>query len=278
MTTVASKVGGTSLPLVAGAANAPIVDPLTDLLLVYIGHWIKTSIDPRLSLLDGPGVTAGAAVAVTDACPTTRRFSYDPGSWWMRDKTLLGKAVDPSPALYIWERTCKVERYTMVYDVQTRNMGLFYVFPECAGPDGQRARSGLLSAINKVIARASQRNSHPTFTYQGTSYPDVPITSIIAERGRVSWEFTESAIGFEVPIPSAHAAPGGTAAGGYSQYGFPAIRATIMTKELVGHDTVVDPDDVAFDTTMSIYTNEDGNAQDLALFSESVVPMPTGEP
>jgi hypothetical protein len=103
------------------------------------------------------------------------------------------------------------------------------------------------------------------------------MTSIIAERGRLAWEYTEGTCGFMVPVPSANAAPGGTAAGGYSQYGFPALTGTIMTKELIGHDTLVDPDDVAFDTTLSAYTNEEGNDQELALFSQVVVPMSTGD-
>lgn len=278
MTSVASSVGATQLPLVAGAANSPIVDPLNDLLLAYLAHWIKTTADPRLSLLLGPGIASGASVAVDDACHTDSRFSFDPGSSWMRDAGLLGKNGVYRPALYVWERSCKVMPYTLVYDVQVRNIGVFYVFPELRTLDGMRARSGLLSAINKALLRASQRNSHPTFTYQGKAYPNVPITSIIAERGRLAWEFTESAIGFEVPVPSANAAPGGTAAGGYSQYGFPAIRATIMTKELIGHDSLVDPDDVAFDMAMDIFTNEDGDAQNLDLFSQSVVPAPTGQP
>lgn len=280
MTTVASKIGATELPLVAGAANAPISEPFLNLMLAYLGHWIKTSIDPQLSLLQGPSVASGVAVAVTDACPTTTRYPHDPGSWWMRDPLLLGDEETGDgaiPAFYIWERSCKVEPYSLVYDMQARNLGIFYVFPECRGLDGQRARAGLLSAINKVLMRASQRNSHPTFTYQSTSYPNVPVTSIIAERGRLSWAYTEGTCGMMVPVPSANAAPGGTAAGGYTQYGFPALTGTIMTKELIGHDTLVDPDDVAFDTTMSIYTNEEGNPLDQALFSEIVVPMPTGD-
>lgn len=281
MTSVASKVGATGLPLVAGAANAPIPEPFLNLMLAYVGHWIKTSIDPQLALLKGPSVASGVSVAVTDACPVATRYPHDPGSWWLQDPALLGDEETgdgAQPALYIWERSSKVTPYTLVYDVQARNLGVFYVFPECRGLDGQRARAGLLSAINKALLRASQRNSHPTFTYQGTAYPNVPITSIIAERGRISWELTESVIGFEVPVPSANASPGGTAAGGYTQYGFPALRATIMTKELIGHDTLVDPDDVAFDTTMSIYTNEEGDAQNLALFTESVIAAPTGQP
>jgi hypothetical protein len=281
MTSVASKIGATELPLTAGTANAPIAEPLLNLLLAYCGHWIKTSVDPQLSLLEGPSVAAGVAVAVTDACPEATRYPHAPGSWWMRDPALLGDEETGDgavPALYIWERSCKVTRYSLVYDMQERNLGVFYVFPECRGLDGQRARAGLLSAINKALLRASQRNSHPTFTYQGTAYPNVPITSIIAERGRLAWELTESAIGFEVPIPSANAAPGGTAAGGYSQYGFPALHGTIMTKERIGHDSLVDPDDVAFDMAMDIYTNEEGDAQNLALFSQSVVPAPTGQP
>jgi glyoxylate utilization-related uncharacterized protein len=51
-----------------------------------------------------------------------------------------------------------------------------------------------------------------------------------------------------------------------------------MTKERIGHDSLVDPDDVAFDMAMDIYTNEEGDAQNLALFSQSVVPAPTGQP
>lgn len=277
MTTVATSVGATGLPLVAGPANSPIKDPLVSLLQAYLGHWIQTSINPSLSLLSGPGIVAGASVAVTEACPTNGRFSHDPGSVWMRDKLLTSATTPPRPALYVWERSCKVIPYTLVYDMQERNIGVFYVFPECRGLDGLEARSGLLSAINKALLEASTRNSHPTFTYQTVPYPNVPVTSIIAERGRLSWAYTEGTCGFMVPVPSANAAPGGTAAGGYSQYGFPAITGTIMTKELIAHDTPVDPDDVAFDHTLSIHTNELGDPTSQALFSEVVVPMPTGD-
>jgi signal transduction histidine kinase len=83
MTSVASKIGATELPLAAGAANAPIAEPLLNLLLAYCGHWIKTSVDPQLSLLEGPSVAAGVAVAVTDACPEATRYPHAPGSWWL---------------------------------------------------------------------------------------------------------------------------------------------------------------------------------------------------
>jgi hypothetical protein len=50
-----------------------------------------------------------------------------------------------------------------------------------------------------------------------------------------------------------------------------------MTKERIGHDTLVDPDDVAFDMSLDVYTNEEGNAQDLVLFAQDIIPAPTGD-
>jgi hypothetical protein len=228
LTSLSTTIGATEIPVPAGAAHSPIRDPLVVGLLDYLGHWIKETLDAKLPTLGGPDT-----VAVTDASPTATRYMFDPRGWWVR-----AMVQTKTPGLWIWHRGSKRIEYSTVHDFRERNIGLLYAFPELSGPRGMPTRAGLMTAVDAALFRALERGSHPTYQ-NGAMF-----VSTIAGVNALRVVYQDCQIGFEFAAPQTGAGAGGQPDGGFEQYGFMTLRATIMSRERVGADTPEDPADV----------------------------------
>jgi hypothetical protein len=60
------------------------------------------------------------------------------------------------------------------------------------------------------------------------------------------------------------------------QYGFHCLRGSLFSRERLGHDAFVDPDDVLGDLSMTITHNEYGDVLDGLTVLEGTLPGPDG--
>ncbi len=243
MTTLASTTGAFALPIPAGAADTEIDDPVILGLLAYLGHWYSWGLDTKLANLAGPDTTA-----VSNACPDTNRFAFNPEGWWAR---VLSETQQP--ALFIWSKGSKRTPQTMIYDMRERQLGFLYVFPEVLGPRAMPTRSGLMQAIDALTRRAFDRGAHPTYE-NGVQFVDT-----VASPGCLAVYLDSTEEGFEFPGPQIGAGAGGQPDGGFEQYGYPTLRGTIVARERISNDSFEDPEDVLEGITLGLYHNEQGD-------------------
>jgi len=260
MATAASTTAGLVIPVPAGAANSAIADPLTDGLAAYCGHWIKYALDAKFAVIGGPSTTA-----ITDACPTANRFSYDPKGWWT-----IAVENAQTPCLWVWSISDQRERQTMVYDMITRKLGFLYAFPQVLGPRGMPTRSGMMNAVAKALRVAFMRGAHPTYA-GGVQFVDT-----IADPNTLEVFLDSTEEGFEFAAPQTGAGAGGEPDGGFEQYGYPVLRGVFTARERVGHDTFEDPGDLLGDMSMTITHNEYGDVLDGLTVLEGTLPGPDG--
>ena len=230
-----SAVGATTLPVPAGASLSAISDPIVDALIDFLGFVIKDALDAKLAVL-----TPTSA----NACPATNRYTYDPRAYWVRN---------PTPALYVWwSGRSKVVEHSTVYDRRERDIGLFYVFDELVGPDGQAPRAGLMAAVDAAITRASSLRYHPSYGYNGWPNGTPLHASIGADVGFLGWQYKGGQVGAMVPVPSD--ARQQTVDGAVVRF-YPALQGTITVSEKIGGFELEDPADVLGDVATTI-TND----------------------
>lgn len=257
MPTVNTNVGGLAIPVPAGAASDPLLDPAVLPLLDYLAYWLRAMLNTKLASMGG---TADVANQVyVDACPAANLFPYDPKQYWTHN---------PKPALYGWWGGPSIRRgQTIVYDVRERELQLMWVYSQLNGPAGDRARSGLAADVDAIFHRAHARGAHPSYGYNGAA----PGTPIWKSMGVHSWEYVEGRPGALMETPSGSSRAGGISDGQAQTY-YPAVMGRVIVRERIYNDTMVDPDDVNLDTRIAIVTNEEGDRTNLVEFSEIYLP------
>lgn len=170
-------VGALELPLAAtGTTNEPLVDPVVELLLAFVGHALTYDIDPKLA--DWPG-TAQAS------CPASRRFGHSP----FEPRAHQTGFVPPS--LWIWWDGISGNndaRRTAGYRWRTRELRLIYIFPELPAQAALEVRRGLVNAVECSIRRWLEQRWHPTFSYGGKA-PGQRIEHYVADLDRLVVDF-----------------------------------------------------------------------------------------
>ena len=251
---MSGQVGALVLP-VPVASPARIVDPVAVGLADFFRYVIRAAIGP-----------AAAAVNATlsDVLPTANVLTHDPAGYWVRG---------PFPALYLWpEGDSTVRQHSTVYDVRERRLRLFYVLTEAVGPDGQKLWSGLATAVDAALVRASARGYEPAYSY-GTSLAGTPIAQSLGPLGAVGWEYQGGRPDLAVPVPSASAQAGGPGEGAITR-AYPVLFGSVLVRERVLADTGIYS--VTPDMSVEIVTNETGDLADPLAFLEGVLPESDG--
>lgn len=257
---VATTVGGLSLPLAAGVLADATNDPTIDLMLAYVGHWLREMLDARLAVQ-----TPTAA----NACPSTSRFPWDPRDVWPRMT---------KPALFIWQQgRSRITHETSVYDRRERTLGLFYVFDELQMPDGMTPRAGLMAAADAVLARAFDRMSHPTFSHGSYAAGRNVRAMLDGDLSSLAVRYDGAEVGFMAEVPG-DGMRQGMNADGRVQRGFPCLRGTLTVWERVRLDTLDYETDAAGDVDVTIRTNTESiDPADVVTVLEGYLPSFDGE-
>lgn len=240
MPTESATVGGLLLPLPAGAISDPTDDPAITLLLAFVGHWLKATLDDRLAI---------QTPTSADACPDDNRHPWDPlptGVWTRMSK----------PALFIFSQgEEKQVELTGIRTYRQRELGLFYVFDELQLPSGIVARAGLMEAAAKTLARAFDRQSHPTFEYGAYAVNSTIGRMLTGDPMDFGADLISTTQGFMAVVPGARSREG-FEADGRIERGFPCLNAKLRVMERVNLDQFEDGDEIA-DFTGTISTNTD---------------------
>lgn len=246
MPTASQYVGGQLLPIPTAGTDSHLLDPTASALLAYFGHWIKVSLDPKLSEMRGPVSSS----AITDACPTGHRFPWDHGGSFMRKHMVSGVATVPLPGLWVWHVDDvpgdKNDGASLFHDTTVRLYHLNWIFPEVEIPDGYLARSGLASAVGRIIVAACDKQRHPTFGYGG----DALGTPIASSLGALGVRFLRGKAHKMSSRPSA-ASVSGIGAEGVATKFFPMYEAHIGVVERVS-DWESSSDDANSDWLLTI--------------------------
>jgi hypothetical protein len=261
MPDVDTSFGKLVLPYPAGAESDPLIDPPVEVLLGYLGFWLRAMLNDKLASMGG-GRPEATDENYADACPVANRFPYDPfvGEIWRRN---------PKPALYCWWKGSSVTTpKTMVYDLRTRELGLLWVFCEVQAPRNDELRHGALAAVDAVITRAIRRGSHPGYGHGS----DDPGTPVWRSAGVAEIRLGQTTPGKLAPIPEGldrrDTSPGQVT--GYYQ----AVAGSIFVSERVPADSLRVPEDLNTDQTLTIATNEEGDVLDVVDLIEVVIPSP----
>jgi hypothetical protein len=239
-----SRVGSLEMPVPQGAALETFSDPTLEVLLAFLGKWLKSELDSKLSQL-----TPTSA----DACPVANRYPYNPEDTFVRN---------PSPALYAWEESSKVEPWTLRWDVMVRRIRVMYVFEELVKPFGFMARHGLMSAVAKTFAKASERRRKSDFQHE-----DDPLGwPISLSLNLLDWKMTEGQQGFLQAIPS------GGDLDRQVRRGYPAYQAIFEVTERIDQRTI---SELLADGVISIETGD--HTGSTIEFMERIAEAPDGD-
>lgn len=247
-----SAVGSLTLPVETGGALSEFEDPTLLGLLSFLGFYLKDSLDDKLAEL-----TPTSA----DACPEANRHPFDPESTYVR----LGL-----PALYAWPLNSKRVQQTMTYEALEREIKVMYIFEELVKPIGMRARHGLLGAVDRIFAKASERGRHEDYAYGA----DALGTPIARSLNWVSWEFVGAEQGFASAIPGSSSRAASGSVDSQVQRGYPSLVATFKVVERIEPQTLVDPEERLGDSTLVIETGDE--PEDTFEFLERILPPNDG--
>ncbi|MFQ5425416.1 MAG: hypothetical protein ACE5F9_15735 [Phycisphaerae bacterium] len=250
-------VGGTQLPVPAGATGDKFTDPLVEALLDFSATYIKWAIDAKLANLTG---------TPSDAVPTANRFTFDPLEPRGHSKTL------PRPALFVWwGGRSRWLGQTMLYATRVRNVNFMYVFDELPGFDEMDRRSGLMNAIDAAMFQMTVRQVVNTYGY-GTAPAGSWINTVLADPNMIEWDWQGAQMGRfgidEGPLAERRAAK-------RSGRDWPALRGDWQVEERVALQTLSDPADVMNDIAATIY-GSDGETTDGVVLINGVLTAPDG--
>lgn len=207
-----TDVGALRVPMEPGANLSPLVDPVVDGLLDFLGFALRDALNAKLAQLSPTSA---------DACPTAARYPYDPRGYWTRN---------PKPALYLWwGGRSSVGSYSTVYDTRERELQLFYVWEETVGPSGSNARAGLMAAADAALMRASSLRMHPAYGYRGAPL-GTPLAVALADLGLLGWTYQGGTVGIMSPVPGD--VRNSPSEGAVVRY-FPALQATLTVSEKI---------------------------------------------
>jgi len=222
MPTSSRYVGSQLLPLEEAGGDSALLDPTLTGLLAFAGHCIKHNLDAKLVEMVGPG-----REPITDACPVGHRFPWDHRGSFMREHDVGGGALAvPLPGLWMWGGSSEYDQEcsTLMHDAFKRTISIHYIFPQLSIPLGYRARSGLLSAVERTLRSAFSDLYHPT--YNNGQMVDT-------ELGLIRVQMLGVQCGEIAPVPRGSRARG-AGTDGHEQKFYPAVQATLMVTERIG--------------------------------------------
>jgi hypothetical protein len=149
MTSNASTVGAVQFPVPEGAQDSALRDPVCEVLLAYLAHWLNYGLDAKLGNMRPTNVAGGLSVV-----PRGARFDYDPGTTFVRN---------PLPALYCWYGRETRKQWTMVKWLRVATYHVRWYFAPLTVPKGRGLRSGLQSNVARLLHRAADELRHDTF-------------------------------------------------------------------------------------------------------------------
>lgn len=256
MPSTTTNVGGTTLPVPAGALNSSLDDPAVKGLLDYLAFWIKNTLDTKLANMTGP-----VNKPVTDAAPAANRYPFNPESLHVKMNV---------PALFVWwDGKSQAFDYTLVKARRVRELSVAYVFDEVRMPAGLSARAGLIAAVDACFAKAEERGDHPAYGYNGD-----PLGTPIAQSLQwIDWQYLGGQEGFYRETLSESLRTSRDEGG--VQRGYPALTARFRISELIAPDTLEDPTDVLGDSVISIAIG-DGESTAVSGLFDRELPGPDG--
>lgn len=242
--TDANKVGSLDLPVPQGAALETFRDPTLQALMAYLGKWLQTELNSKLAQL-----TPTSA----DACPEDNRYPYNPEDTFVRNGF---------PALYVWEESAQLQPWTIRWEVLVRKIRVMYIFEELVKPHGIQARHGLMGAVAKTFAKASERRRHSNFQWDN----DPQGWPLSFSLNVLDWKMLEGQQGFLQAIPS------GGDAERQVRRGYPAFQATFEVTERIDQRTI---EELLADGVISIDTGD--HTGDVIEFMERIAEAPDGD-
>ena len=258
MPSTSTAVGALALPM-AAASGADADDPVVVGLLDYIGWTLKDALDTRLA--------QWSTFLPDDACPTANRFDWNPLEPQGHQVKL------PIPALWAWwDGRDQQREHTIVYRKRTRQIRAMYLFPELPARVELQRRAGLLNAASSALHRAAAWRAHPSYSY-GSDPDGKPLYSSLADLGLLSIELLgceQIRFGLDdgtprIPAPETR----------QSGRDWPGLIAIYNIEEVIGPRTLVDPDDLNRDHTVTIY-GSDGESDDTVEILQGIVGAPDG--
>ena len=246
MPSPATTVGPLVIPAPVGATDAPFLDPTADRLLSYVAHWLTWGLDAKVATMTRPPSPAGAV-------PIANRFTASPADLFLQRQL---------PALFVyWTGASKLVEYSSVKHVRMRDFTVLYMFERVVNPVNLDLWSGLVPTIDALLCAAFFRMSHPTYRFDANAAYGDDI------RFMNSWldaEYIAGSEGFLKQLPTssmrdlseATTRTQSAKAQGGIQEGFPSFSGTVRIHEFVGHDTMIDPDDVLQDGLATIAVSE----------------------
>lgn len=257
MPTPDGVVGALQLPVAAGTSKQKLNDPMVDALLDYAAFYIKWAIDSRLANLTGTSA---------DAVPTANRHTFDP----LEPRGIEVKL--PKPALFVWwgGRSTWSEQ-TQLYAIRTRLIEMMYVFDELPHKAEMVRRSGLMNAVDAAMFQMAARQQRNDFA-TGSSPNGTWINTTLGDPNILSWEWEGGMMGrFGIDEgPRAERRRART-----SGRDWPALKGRWRVEERVALQTLVIPDDLNTDATVTI-NGSDGETTETVEIMQRVLPAPDG--
>jgi len=250
-------VGGTQLPVPAGAAGDKFTDPLVEALLDFSAYYIKWAVDAKLAKLTG---------TPSDSVPAANRFTFNPLEPRGHAKTL------PRPALFVWwEGDSQWTQQTMLYAVRSRDVNFMYVFDELPGFDEMDRRSGLMSAVDAAMFQMSVRQVVNAYSY-GTAPAGAWINTVLADPTMIEWDWKGAHPGRFGIDEGPHAERRAAKRSGRD---WPALMGGWRVDERVALRTLSDPTDVMPDITVTI-NGSDGESTNTETLIQGILTAPDG--
>jgi hypothetical protein len=256
-----ATVGPSTLPLTAGAARSSLTDPVALGLADFLAYWLNASLNPQLAVMTGHTATAVPADDTGVSPAQYYRFGYDPQSFWVRNNI---------PAIYVWFQNTVPGDYSTLKRRRVATYGFRWIYDEIVAPAGSQHIAGLPAVAVRALERAADVGYHPNYGY-GDAEDGTPIGVTL----NVQWQFRRLQAGAMAPIPATSSAVGGPGEGGIVRY-YPAVDGEIEVIEIVGQQIPRDPEDVLFDVTLELRTNEAGDVTDAVEIMERYLPAPDG--
>lgn len=153
-----STVGPQVFPLVPGAPDSPIQDPLLDGLLGFCKAAISSDLDAVLANLRGTSPVAVRTTAVLPWDPMRK-----PSPLFLRG-IQAGQPVDQVlPALYAWREGSMRYPLSMLHGARKVDIRLAYIFDELTIPGAWVDRYGIDGAVSGSIERHLDIGWHPAW-------------------------------------------------------------------------------------------------------------------
>ncbi len=263
MPSIVSAVGPLTLPLPAGVAQSPIVDPTVAGLAAYLAHWLNAELNAKLANLVGTSA---------EAVPAGNIFLWDPARYFVRGR----QDGDPSPlpALYVWRQgRSRAQDYSTCHKMREQTIGVSWIFEELVLPGSMEDRYGLTGAADAVFLKAADWRLHPTYSHGGGPVGQPIATSLSLSGWGARYDGAESVM--TSPIPAVSEARGAGSDGAVLR-AFPTLSGTWTVWERSEGRLPLLTD--AQDDVLVTSSVTDGDPSDPLLFFEHYLQAPDAVP